>query len=184
MAQDQMPAPARTVTARRPRRAAAALAGAALLLVAGCASGDAGGTSTTEPPLTTDPPTPTPLGLVAGSFIVGLPPGLGTPPTDAAAGVGRTSDPTLLYVVTFGSSTCPSVADPTATSTGDGALEITFPEPDDGICTQDYVPATTVVGLPDGVDGAGELAVAVGLWGSATLPAGSDEPAWVLAAEG
>lgn len=187
MAQDQTPALA-PVTAGRARRrsgAVAALAGVGLLLVAGCASGDAGGSeTTTEPPVSTEPATPEPLTLTAGSSVVGLPDDLAAPPTDAVAGAARTTDPTLLYVVTFGSSTCPSVADPTATATGDGAVEITFPEPDDGICTQDYVPATTVVALPDGVDGAAELTVDVGTWGSATLAAGSSEPAWVMATEG
>jgi hypothetical protein len=153
-----------------------------VLLVAGCADGDAGSAATTEPPAATDPATPEPLTLTAGSSVVGLPDDLAAPPADASAGAARTSDPTLLYVVTFGSSTCPSIADPTATSTGEGALEITFPEPDDGICTQDYVPATTVVALPDGFDGAGELSVAIGPWGQATLPAGSTEPGWVQAA--
>lgn len=178
----------RTMPAGRPRRrSAVALAGAALLLVAGCADGDAGGAETTEPPAATDAPaatetaTPEPLTLTAGSFVVGLPDDLAAPPTDASAGAARTTDPTLLYVVTFGSSTCPSIADPTATSTGEGAIEITFPEPEDGICTQDYVPATTVVALPDGVEGAGDLSVGIGQWGQATLPAGWTEPGWVLA---
>lgn len=185
MVHDQTPAALACAVApgRRRRRgaSAAALAAAALLLVVGCASGAAGGSETTEPPATTEPATPEPLTLTAGSTVVGLPDDLAAPPADVSAGAARTTDPALLYVVTFGSSTCPVVADPTATSTGEGAVEITFPEPGDGICTQDYVPATTVVALPDGVDGAGELTVAVGSWGEVTLPAGSDEPGWVLA---
>lgn len=191
MAQEQTPAPVLVTAAGRARRrtgSVAALAGAALLVVAGCASGDAGGSgTTTEPPASTEPATPAtpaPLTLTPGSTVVGLPDDLDAPPIDAVAGAARTTDPTLLYVVTFGSSTCPSVADPTATSTGAGAVEVTFPEPGDGACTQDYVPATTVVALPDDVDGAADLTVAVGTWGSATLAAGSDAPGWVLATEG
>jgi hypothetical protein len=184
MVQDQTPAARATTpggTRRRRRTPAVALVGAALLLATGCGSGDAGGSATTEPPASTETATTEPLDLTAGSSVVGLPGDLAAPPVDAAAGAARTTDPTLLYVVTFGSSTCPLVPDPIATSTGEGAVEVTFPEPGDGACTADYVPATTVVALPEGVDGAGDLVVTVGLWGEVTLPAGSDEPEWSLA---
>ncbi|QZN85356.1 hypothetical protein [Cellulomonas sp. C5510] len=166
----------------RPGRATLALAGpvvAAAFLLAGCASGDAdAGSGTTEPPAddgTAD------VELVAGSSGLGVPAGLGGPPADAAAGAARTADAGLLYVVTFGSSTCPQVADPEATATGDAAVEVTFPEPAGDPCTTDYVPATSVVALPDGVDPDADLTVTVGSWGDVTLPAGSQDPAWATA---
>ncbi|MEN1973524.1 hypothetical protein [Cellulomonas olei] len=169
----------RTDRWRRAALALAAPATAAVLLLAGCASGDAGsGSGTTEPPAddgTAD------VDLVAGSSALGVPAGLGSPPADAAAGAARTADAGLLYVVTFGSSTCPVVADPEATAAGDAAVEVTFPEPTDDPCTADYVPATSVVALPDGVDPDADLTVTVGTWGDVTLPAGSQDPAWATA---
>ncbi|WP_454051704.1 hypothetical protein [Cellulomonas sp. Marseille-Q8402] len=175
-----------TRTSVRPaRRLLPAVGAAVLLLLTACASGEpAGESSTTESPAATEPTTPAALTLTAGSSVIGLPDDVDAPPVDAVAGAGRTSDPALLHVVTFGSSTCPSVPDPTATSTGAGVVEVTFPEPADGVCTQDYVPATTVVALPDDVDAASDLTVTIGTWGEAMLPAGSDEPVWVLGVEG
>ncbi|GIG36859.1 hypothetical protein [Cellulomonas pakistanensis] len=167
-------------TSRRALRGAAALGAVALL--AACASADPGtsGDPTTEPATPTPAPTGT-LELVAGSSVVGLPDGLDAPPVDAAAGAARTSDDTLLYVVTWGSSTCPQVADPEASADGDGVVRVTFAEPGDGPCTMDYVPATSVVALPDATAPDADLTVAVGEWGEVALPAGSVEPGWVLA---
>ncbi len=150
-----------------------------LALLAGCGgSGDDGTTAGSS-----DDVPPASLDLTAGSTVVGLPEGIGDPSADAAAGAARTSDDALLYVVTFGSSTCPSVADATATSAGDDAVQVTFPEPGDGACTADYVPATTVVALPDDVDPHRDLTVTVGSWGEVTLPAGSQDAVWAAASE-
>jgi hypothetical protein len=178
------PHPAATRSRRRARARHALAAVAAVALLGACASTPAG---TADDPATTEPaspvPTPAPtLELAAGSSVVGLPEDMAAPPVDAAAGAARTADDALLYVVTFGSSTCPAVADPTATAAGDGAVAVTFPEPGDGACTMDYVPATSVVALPDGVVPDADLAVSIGDWGEVTLPAGSDEPVWVQAA--
>lgn len=171
-------------TRRRPRHALAGVAAiAAVALLGACAStpgSDTADDPTTEPPASTPSPAPT-LELTAGSSVVGLPDDMTAPPVDAVVGAARTADDALLYVVTFGSSTCPAVADPTATAAGDGAVAVTFPEPDDGACTMDYVPATTVVALPDEAAPDADLVVTIGEWGQVTLPAGSDEPAWVMA---
>lgn len=181
------PAAAHVAADPRPalsrRRALGGLAAVgAVALLAACASADPGSTDD----LTTEPPTPTPaetLELAAGSSVVGLPDDLAAPPADAVAGAARTSDDTLVYVITWGSSTCPQVAAPEAEAAGDGAVRVTFPEQDGGPCTQDYVPATSVVALPDTVAPDADLTVQVGDWGEVTLPAGSLEPGWV-AAEG
>lgn len=166
-----------------PLLRASAAAGLLALLVAcsgGSGDGDGGTASPASP--TEEPATPTasgsPLALTAGSSVVGLPEGVAAPPTGAVAGASRTSDPSLIYVITFGSSTCPMVADPEALATGATAVEITFPEPTAGACTADYVPATSVVALPD--VGTGDLQVLLGPAGDVTLPAGSDAPQWVI----
>lgn len=168
---------ARTRT-RRVRVLAPLAALGALAVLTACGSDDDASAGSSA-----DGDAPAALDLSAGSTVVGLPEGLGAQPADAAAGAARTSDDTLIYVVTFGSSTCPSVADTPATSTGANAVEITFPEPGDGACTADYVPATTVVALPDDVDPGEDLTVTVGTWGDVTLPAGSQDAVWVVASE-
>lgn len=180
------PAAARVAAApTRPRALRGLAALGAVALLAACASSDPGASEdpTTEP-ATLDPATPAPaetLELVAGSSVVGLPDDLDAPPVDAVAGAARTTDDTLIYVVTWGSSTCPQVADPEAVADGDGAVRVTFPELGDGPCTMDYVPATSVVALPDTAAPDADLVVAVGDWGQVTLRAGSVEPGWVLA---
>lgn len=171
-----MTAAVRTGT-RRVRALAPVAALGVLVLLTACGSGDDDASAGSSD----DGDAPAALDLSAGSTVVGLPEAIGDQPADAAAGAARTSDDTLVYVVTFGSSTCPAVADATATSTGENAVEITFPEPDDGACTADYVPATTVVALPDDVDPDQDLSVTVGTWGEVTLPAGSQDAVWAAA---
>ncbi|VTR75925.1 hypothetical protein [Cellulomonas hominis] len=161
---------------------AAALVGGLVGALAACGS-DEPGTSGTE---ATEGTTPTAtaggeLELTAGSSAPGLPPGAGEQPADAVAGAARTADDTLLYVVTFGSSTCPDVADATAGAAGTDAVEVTFPEQGDDPCTADYVPTTTVVALPESVDAASDLAVTIGTWGEVTLPPGSQDVVWAVA---
>lgn len=156
-----------------------------LAVLTACASGDAEpGESPTADPVPTAEETPgaAPTGPEPspGAWVLGLPEGV-TPQTESPAGAGRTEDDMLLHVVTFGSSTCPAVPDPTADLTGSDAVTVTFPDPGDGPCTQDYVPATAVVALPDGVDPEAELTVTVGIWGDVTLPAGSTEMVWTPA---
>jgi hypothetical protein len=177
------------ITCQRPQhhgvraRATRAVGVVALLgALTACGSGSPGsyGSESTEG----STPTATAGGdleLTAGSSALDLPPGAGEQPADAAAGAARTSDDTLLYVVTFGSSTCPQVADATAEAAGADAVEVTFPEPGDGPCTADFVPSTTVVALPDSVDPGSDLTVTIGTWGVVTLPAGSQDVVWATA---
>lgn len=120
--------------------------------------------------------------LTAGSAIVGLPKSLGPDPANTIAGAARTSDDTLIYVVTFGSSSCPMVADSTAQLAGDGAVEVTFPQLGAGACTSDFVPSTTVVALPDEVDPEADVTVRIGTLDEVVLPAGSDDAVWAIAA--
>ncbi len=174
------PAPGTQHSPRRPWRGLALVGTLALLAACASTPGSPGGTDDA----TTGSPTPTPaptLELAAGSSVVGLPDDLAAPPVDATAGAARTADGALIYVITYGSSTCPSIADPSATGPGDGTVAVAFAEPGDGPCTMDWVPATTVVALPDGVASDGDLAVTIGDLGSVTLPAGSQEPVWVIA---
>jgi hypothetical protein len=50
-------------------------------------------------------------------------------------------------------------------------------------CTMDYVPATSVVGVPDDVDPSGEVSVVLGDRGTVVVPPAADgttgESAWV-----
>jgi len=170
----------RATRGAEPRRWRGLAAASAVALLAACASGPGSAGDADSP--TADPATQSPsptLALVAGSSVVGLPDGLTAPPVDAVAGAARTADDGLLYVVTYGSGSCPAVADPSATDPGDGTVAVTFPELGDGPCTMDWVPATTVVALPDGVSADDDLTVLIGDLGQVSLPAGSHEPAWV-----
>ncbi|QHT55606.1 hypothetical protein GXP71_05560 [Cellulomonas sp. H30R-01] len=89
--------------------------------------------------------------LEAGVTGSGLPEGV-TPPDDSGSpGAAWAPDEGLLYVITFGSSTCPIVAEPEATAAG-GVLTVKVGATSDGPCTMDFVPTTSVVGVPDDVD--------------------------------
>lgn len=124
------------------------------------------------PSLTPDPEPRASLDLVAGAHALGLPEGVDeSEPGDSLAGVARTTDAGLVYVVTIGSSTCPLVPDPAAAATGDASVAVTLPAPDDGPCTRDLVPTTTVVALPAEVTATEELTVTVGDLGDVQLPA-------------
>lgn len=177
---------------RAPHGVAAAglLASGLLALATACSGGSGGyggaspspsGSASASAASTAPAPSGSPLALTAGSSAVGLPEGVAEPPAGAVAGASRTTDPSLIYVITFGSSTCPMVADPDAVATGAAGaaeVEITFPEPTGGACTADYVPATTVVAVPE--EPAGDLRVLLGPAGDVTLPAGSDAVEWVI----
>ena len=73
-------------------------------------------------------------------------------PTDSSgqsivgwSGAGR------LYVVTFGSGSCPKL--PTSvTATGSNQLTIVTAPSSDGPCTMDFGPTTSVVDVPPGID--------------------------------
>ena len=150
----------------------------AVLALTGCAQSDVGGSevagsSTTSSPEESDVTSPSPsasdgaedgklpeaaeMEIVAGAKGRGLPPGL-EGSTESTAGVAWAPEPGLLYVVTNGSSSCPTFAEPEATfgsggkeagvAAAAGVLTVTFVPADDGICTMDFVPTTTVVEAP------------------------------------
>jgi hypothetical protein len=166
----------------RPRHLRLRLASGLLLglVLAACGSGTGtSGTPSATPTLTPEPDPPASVDLVAGAHALGLPQGADASGVgDSMAGVGRTADEGLIYVVTIGSSTCPLVADPESTATGAAAVAVTFPTLGDGPCTRDLVPTTTVVALPVEVTGADQLTVSMGDLGDVQLPAraAGDEP--------
>lgn len=132
---------------------------------------------TTDPAGTTEPSEPVPtdgadLELEPGAYVVDVPPGVaeeGTP-LEASAGAAWTGTDDLVYVITFGSGTCPWIADPAASADG----EVTFAPLPDGPCTMDYRPATTVVELPAELAEQDEVTLTIGTWGDVTLPPKTD----------
>jgi hypothetical protein len=121
--------------------------------------------------------------LAAGAHWRGLPSSFGAPGAVHTAGVGWTSDDTLLYVVLWGSSSCPPVAVSPAARSGDGALAVVTDATRyrGKACTADLGPATTVVALPSGVVPGASVSVLVDGHGPVRLPAAgdSDAPVWV-----
>lgn len=175
-----------TVAQVLARRGASALGigVVAVLALTGCAQSDVGGAQTggstqTSSPEESDMTSPSPsasdgegaedsqlpqaseMEIAAGNSGRGLPPGL-EGSTDSTAGVAWSPEPGLLYVVTNGSSSCPTFAEPEATigsggrsagvDAADGVLTVTFLPADNGICTMDFVPTTTVVEVPAEAD--------------------------------
>ncbi|MFC8921217.1 hypothetical protein [Cellulosimicrobium sp. NPDC057127] len=107
--------------------------------------------------------------LEAGARGRGLPPGVDGP-VDGGTGAAWSAEPGLLYVVTYGSSGCPTVAEPDA-SVRDGEVVVTFVDiPPDVACTMDFVPATSVVEVPDEVDASTEVRVVLGDQGTVVVP--------------
>lgn len=145
------------------------------MTAAACASGGGEDETTTSPTTSPSastsgesPPAVADLTLEPGAVGQGVP-GDAVPPADAGGpGVGWTAQDGLLYVVTFGSSTCPVLAEPD-TSLTDGTLSVTLVAPSDGPCTMDYVPTTSVVSVPDGVDASVPVPVDLGEGFTATL---------------
>ncbi|PUB24069.1 hypothetical protein C8K30_110213 [Promicromonospora sp. AC04] len=174
----------------------------AALALSGCAQSDVGGSegdsltaATTPSTEESDMTSPSPsdgagedgtlpeaadMEIVAGSSGRGLPPGL-EGSTDSTAGVAWAPEPGLLYVVTNGSSSCPTIAEPAATigsgsdgkgadvAAADGVLTVTFVPPSNGICTMDFVPTTTVVEAPAESDTGGPVPVMLGDKGKVQL---------------
>jgi hypothetical protein len=151
-------------------------------VLAACSSGSSGSSpddegspsAAAETPADKDATAAAPSGdLEPGSSSLGYPETLGDTLLDAeaAAGLAWTTDPTLLYVITLGSSTCPVVAEPDATGDAAGVVVSFVPIPADTACTMDLVPTTTVVALPDGIGPDVDLTVDLDGIGSATLPA-------------
>ncbi|MGW2091989.1 hypothetical protein [Promicromonospora sukumoe] len=156
----------------------------AVLALTGCAQSDVGGaqtggsaqsTSSPESDMTSPSPSASDgegaedgqlpqaseMEIAAGNSGRGLPPGL-EGSTDSTVGVAWAPEAGLLYVVTNGSSSCPTFAEPEATigsggksagvDAADGVLTVTFVPADNGICTMDFVPTTTVVEVPAEAD--------------------------------
>lgn len=195
-------------TARPLARAGAAALGlgvTAALALTGCAQSDVGGSETGGSSAATSPapeesgmtsPSPTDsagesgggtdgtpqqaadMEVAAGSRGRGLPPGL-EGNTDSTIGVAWAPVEGLLYVVTNGSSSCPTYAEPEAVigsggkSDGvdakDGVLAVRLVPPSDGICTMDFVPTTTVVEVPAESDNGQPLPVMLGEKGKVEL---------------
>jgi hypothetical protein len=187
--------------APRSARVASALALAlAVTLTGACASEtDEGGDGTTTTEDSSEPsddasdePTDTgdqeghpdaaTMTLEAGAHGMGLPEGVDGQ-MEGGTGAAWSAEPGLLYVVTYGSSTCPVLAEADASVEGSDVV-VTFVEvPADAVCTMDLVPATSVVGAPDDVDRVGETSVVLGDHGTVVVPPAADgvtgEAAWV-----
>lgn len=169
------------------------------LTLSGCAQSDVGGSSdpgsgtassdtgASESP-SADPseeggdgtlPEAAEMGTEPGTSGRGLPPGL-EGSTESPAGVAWAPDEGLLYVVTNGSSSCPTPAEAEATfgagngaksgvAAADGVLTVRLLPEEDGICTMDFVPTTTVVEVPAEADTGEEIPVAIGDKGTVQL---------------
>jgi hypothetical protein len=196
-------------TARPLDRAGAAvlsLGVTAVLALSGCAQSDVGGSeagdstaTTSTAPEESDLTSPSPsdsaspsdgagkddglpqaadMEIEAGSSGRGLPPGL-EGNTDSTVGVAWAPVEGLLYVVTNGSSSCPTFAEPEATigsggkapgvAAADGVLAVQLTPPSDGICTMDFVPTTTVVEAPAEADTGRPIPVMLGDKGKVEL---------------
>lgn len=123
--------------------------------------------------------------VALGEVTRGLPPGIDeTGSVDSVGGVGWSSDGAILYVTTFGSSTCPGVA--SGLTAADGTLDIEITMTGGAVCTMDYVPTTTAVPAPaDAVTTVTQTAV-LGDLGSAELAPAADPIAfaWIAATQG
>ncbi|MFF2623591.1 hypothetical protein [Oerskovia jenensis] len=108
------------------------------------------------------------LPVEAGANGVDLPAGIDAP-TTGGTGAAWTAQDGYLYVVTFGSSTCPSIAEGDATLDGSDVV-VTFQKVDETKpCTMDLRPWTTVVKAPEGVDESADVTVRLDEAGSVVL---------------
>lgn len=158
--------------------------------LAGCASDDGGGgasASPSESQSAAEIQEFADVDIEAGASGRGLPDGVDQPES-SAGGVAWSGDGAYLFVMTFGSSTCPMLGDG---ATAEGAtVTVTFEPVSDGPCTMDYVPFTSVVAVPDSVDPMGAVTVELGDLGTLEVPpltekadaADAGEPVWLPAA--
>jgi hypothetical protein len=125
-------------------------AAGAVLLVAGALSG-CGSTAT--------PGAAAPTSATTGSTMASTPtvshtkglPGTVTPTDTAGRSIVGWSGAGRMYLVTFGSGSCPKL--PTSVSaTGSSRLIVTTASSSDGPCTMDFGPTTSVVDVPLGID--------------------------------
>lgn len=191
----------RAVPWRTRTRVPGGVAAAAMLAIAlaGCTppQGVEAATPTPEPSLSPSPepsvsqspsvgPSPTGTATTSiegapGQYFVGLPPGVTTIPDDAGSGGAGWSEAELqLYVVTIGSSTCPTVAIGVVGADVD-SVTIEMAELGSDVCTMDMVPTTSVVEMPSAVSRTAELEVGLSDLGSVLLPpwAGEVELVWL-----
>jgi hypothetical protein len=173
----------------------------AAFALSGCAQSDVGGSeagdssaATSQTPEESDMTSPSPtdgagedgklpqaadMEVKAGNSGRGLPPGL-EGNTESTIGAAWAPVEGLLYVVTNGSSSCPTFAEPEATigsggkksagvDAADGVLTVQLKPPSDGICTMDFVPTTTVVEVPAEADTGQAVPVVLGDKGKVEL---------------
>ncbi|MGW6005183.1 hypothetical protein ACWFNS_05130 [Oerskovia enterophila] len=177
------------------RRLAPAVSLVALLALTACGTDtDSGGTTPTEESSSAEETTPSEeapeaplnaadLTIEAGANGVDLPDGIDAP-SNGGTGAAWTAEDGYLYVVTFGSSTCPTVAEGEATLEGSDVV-VTFEKVEDNKpCTMDMRAWTTVVKAPEGVDESADVTVKLDEAGSVVLTpraaAGQvGEAAWV-----
>jgi hypothetical protein len=98
-------------------------------------------------------PSSAPAGSATGStpsHTKGVPPTV-TPTGTAGQSLVGWTGPGRMYLVTYGSGSCPKL--PTSVSaTGGNQLTITTASTSDGPCTMDFGPTTSVVDVPPGID--------------------------------
>jgi hypothetical protein len=110
------------------------------------------------------------LPIEAGANGVDLPAGIDAPSALGVPGAAWTAQDGYLYVVTFGSSSCPSIADGDATLEGSDVV-VTFQKIDENKpCTMDLRAWTTVVKAPEGVDESADVTVRLDEAGSVVVP--------------
>jgi hypothetical protein len=158
-------------------------AAAALLLLTACAQevDSPGGASASAEPTSSESASPGPsetssgglplatdIALEPGRSGRGLPEGV-PGSMDSSAGAAWSPEAGLVYVVTYGSSSCPSIAEAEATA-GDAGVTVTLLPPAAEMCTMDWAPTTTVVAVPAGTDETVPLTVVLGEHGTVEVP--------------
>lgn len=106
---------------------------------------------------------------VPGGWARGLPTAVPSP-AEARAGAAWTAQDGVLYVFTWGSSSCPAVAQSPATTDGSGVAVAFVPTAPDVMCTMDLAPTTSVVAVPQGADDGADLTVRLGDLGTVVVP--------------
>ena len=151
-------------------------------VLAGCSSDDSS-TPVASDDATTSAPTETPespddaSGSLPDGVTVALPEGVEAP-SGANGGAGLGADGTTLWVVTYGSSTNPTVA--TVESAESGTVTVSLaPVDPDAPATADFVPTTTVLDLPDDLDPEAPFEVVLGELGTVEVD-GVDTPRWLV----
>ena len=155
-------------------------------MLAGCSSDDSSDDSSApvvseEPTSSASTETPGTDDASAGSLpdgvTVSLPDGVEAP-SGASGGAGLGDDGTTLWVVTYGSSTNPTVATVESAESGTVTVSLAAVDPD-APATADYVPTTTVLDLPDELDTTAPFEVVLGELGSVEVD-GAEPPGWLV----